>query len=137
MSTKKVKTNNRVKFNTLLLVLVAIVFAVISFFSMINLAGSSTWMMPISNGRGLCFDETVDSDGAKGTKNEGVCASLGGDEERTKDINDVAMFLYNKIYYAEQTDAYRSAFSTFVIGLMFTIASLTGAVVYWNHNKNK
>ncbi len=93
--------------------------------------------MPISNGRGLCFDETVDSDGAKGTKNEGVCASLGGDEERTKDINDVAMFLYNKIYYAEQTDAYRSAFSTFVIGLMFTIASLTGAVVYWNHNKNK
>ena len=104
---------------------------------MINLFGSSTWMMSISNGRSLCFDETVDSDGAKGTKNEGVCASLGGNEEHTKDINDVAMFLYDKMNYAEQMDAYRSAFSTFVIGLMFTIASLTGAVVYWNHNKNK
>ncbi len=137
MSTKKSKTNNRVKFNTLFLVVIAFVFGAISFFSMINLAGSSTWMMPISNGRGLCFDETVDSDGVKGTKNEGVCASSGGDEARTEDINDAAIFLYDKMYFAEQTDAYRSAFSTFVIGLMFTIASLAGAVVYWNHNKIK
>ena len=137
MSTKKVKTNNRVKFNTLLLVLVAIVFAVISFFSVINLAGSSLWMTPISNGRGLCFDETVDSDGVRGTKNEGVCASSGDDEARTEDVDNAAIFLYDKMFFAEQMDAYRSAFSTFIIGLMFTIASLTGAVVYWNHNKNK
>lgn len=137
MSTKKVKTNNRVKFNTLFLVVVAFVFGAISFMSMINLAGTGLWMKQISDGRAICFGETVDSDGVKVTKNEGVCASAGGDGEHTKDINDVAMFLYNKMYYAEQMDVYRSTFSTFIIGLMFAIASLAGAVVYWNHNKNK
>ena len=123
MSTKKIKTKNRVKFNTLFLVVIAFVFGAISFMSMINLAGTGLWMKQISNGRAICLDEVVDSDGVKVTTLEGVCASSGGDGEHTKDINDVAMFLYNKMYYAEQMDVYRSAFSTFIIGITIKLNS--------------
>ena len=137
MSTKKLKVNNRVKFNTFLFVLAAFIFAAFSFLSMINLAKTGTTLQQISNQRGLCFDETVDPDGTKGTENEGVCSSDPEKGPLSDNIQDVAMFLYDKVTYTETMAAYRSAYSTFIIGLMFTFASLFGGVIYWNHNKAK
>ena len=134
MATKNNKTSTRVKINAGLLILMAIMFGVITFCGVNELARFRKNLIGISDAPALCFDEELYE------KNDGTVIQdtypcvLNGTEEATSQ-RDHTMFLYDKINFTATINSYQNDILLVAVGSMMTIASLVGAVVYWNHNR--
>ena len=130
------KTRPRVIINTFLLLIAAVAFMVMS----INFGGSiiargGNAMKPISSAPGLCFDEI---DGGQATRNEYICSSEideNGDGKPVANANDYALYAHNDTVLAESVVVQSISFAVMVVGSLFSLAFIVGAIVYWNHSR--
>ena len=92
-------------------------------------------MKPISSAPGLCFDEI---DGGQATMNEYICSSEideNGDGKPVASANDYALYVHNDTVLAENVVVQSISFAVMVVGLLFSLAFIVGAIAYWNHNR--
>lgn len=138
--TKKPKTSARVKVNTCLLLLLAVLFGVLTWCGtsriMAHGRGHSAFIATDDN-PGICFEEESDFINGPPTTRKGahVCITEEDGRVHATDINDYTMFLNERVSFTATIESMQLAIVLFTIGLMSTIASLIGAIVYWNHNR--
>ncbi len=136
-TTKRIKRPLRIKLNTGLFVIAAIIFAAITFCAatwVAEMNESISGHRHITNQPALCFDAVENDDGTIDRDNGHVCNS--GTEETATDPQVLTMFLHEEILFAQDQSATNASVAIVAIGSLFTVASLIGAIIYWNHNKN-
>lgn len=134
MATKNNKSSARVCINAGLLVLMAIAFGIITFCGVNKLDASRKNLVGISDAPALCYNEELYK------KNNGTviqdtypCVENGTEEATSQ--RDHTMFLYDRISLTATVNSQQNDILLIAIGSMMTIASLIGAIVYWNHNR--
>lgn len=137
MKTKTNKTGMRVKVNTGLFVVAAILFMVMAFCGAQRLRVYQRSMVGISDAPGLCFDseryynnETIEN--AFPCKTE---VDENGDNIPADSQNDQTMFLYDRMSLIGSLTSVEMMAIIMIIGSLFSVASLMGGIIYWNHNR--
>lgn len=138
----KQKTSGRVIFNTCLLALMTIIFGVMTYCgaSKIVLYSKNHSAMVASDSPALCFEEEIDlGDDVAPIRNGGyICSSMVDENNkpiRLTDIDDYAMFFSDRISFTATIESVQLEILLCTIGSMLTLASLIGAIIYWNHNR--
>lgn len=143
---QKTKTNPRVIVNSCLLLLMAMVFGILTcrgLFWIRNFNIGAT-AMTISDAPSLCrynetYEEKVNPQKTEFYMDEIYLCSLEHDENdnnvEVSDGKSYTMYLNNAITAASEFNSAQFKVVICVIGSIATIASLVGAVIYWNHNR--
>lgn len=140
---RKLRTSARVKVNSCLLLFMAVVFGLMTcrgLFWLRNFNRSATYAT-ISDGPGLCRYDGADPKDLEFMREEVYLCSLEHDENgnyvEVTDVKDHTLYLNNKITFASEIISAQLKTILCIIGSMFTIVSLVGAIVYWNHNRSR
>lgn len=142
---KKPRTSTRIKVNTCLLLLLTVSFGILTWCGasriMAHGRGYSAFIAT-DDAPGICFEEESDFINGHPTTRKGPYVCITENDEsyervRTTDANDYTMFLSEHISFTSTIESTQLAIILFTIGLMSTIASLIGAIVYWNHNHGR
>ena len=135
MSIKKNSTSSvRVKINTLLFVIAAVVFSVASYYGA-SLFKDGT--IEITHVPGVCWDDVGKGDD-KSTENEYICLPKVGEDGKNIAVssdNEYALFLYDQSQFSRAMETEHAQTIVMFVGNIFAVASLFGAVIYWNHNR--
>lgn len=134
MATKNNKTPARIKVNTGLLILMAIIFGIITFCGVGKLETSRKNLVGISDAPALCYDEELYWKNNRTVIQDTYPCVMNGTEEATSQ-RDHTMFLYDKINFTAMTNSQQNDIILITIGSMLTIASFISAIIYWNHNR--
>ena len=139
MKAKSVKTPTRVKVNTGLFILLAIVLGAMTYCGASKLKMFSKNFRGISDAPGLCYDEdTYKKSNASIVEDTYPCSTQsdenGNPLPATSD-NDYAMFLYDHTTFSGAILSNELIILVTTIGSMLTLASLAGGIIYWNHNR--
>lgn len=91
---------------------------------------------------GICFEEESNFENGRPTTVTGAYVCLMETNEnheriRAKEPNDFAMYLDDRITFSAVIDSLEKAITLGIIGSMFTLSTLIGAIVYWNHNRGR
>lgn len=100
----------------------------------------------VGDGAILCFEEEGDlvKDDFTGVKmpqnREGayICSSEYDEDNnpvRVSDAEDYVFYLNNHIIFNSMRESIELSTIMCMLGLMATIASLIGTIIYWNHNR--
>lgn len=141
--TKKSKTDARIKVNTCLLLILSVLFGAMTCcgISRIRAFNISATAFTISDGPGLCRYDGADPKDLGFMREEVYLCSLEHDEDgnyvEVTDVKDHTLYLNNKITFASEIISAQLKTILCIIGSMFTIASLIGTIVYWNHNRGR
>lgn len=140
---KRPRTSTRIKVNTCLLLLLTVLFGAMTCFgiSRIRAFNISATAFTISDGPGLCRYDGADPKDLEFMREEVYLCSLEHDEDgnyvEVTDVKDHTLYLNNKITFASEIISAQLKTILCIIGSMFTIASLIGTIVYWNHNRGR
>lgn len=139
MKTKNNKTPARVKVNSCLFVLLAIVFGVMTFCGVNKLQTFGKNFRSVSDAPGLCYDEEAyKKSGSTVVVNAYPCLTQtdeNGNAIPATSQNDYTMFLFDRTNLSGVTLTYELSTVITIIGGMFTLISLVGGIIYWNHNR--
>lgn len=142
---RKPRTSTRIKVNTCLLLLLTVSFGILTWCGASRIIahgrGHSAFVAT-DDYLGICFEEESDFINGLPTTRKGPYVCITENDEnyervRTTDANDYTMFLNERIGFISTIESTQLAIILFTIGLMSTIASLIGAIVYWNHNHGR
>lgn len=136
----KSKSNIRVKVNTAILVLCAAVFGAMTCSGVKQLDKLRVSLNGVSDAPALCYDEEKYNANADYRVIEGTYPCLLETDENGENVpaespRDVAMFIYDRVSLTSSMLSTELDVVVVAIGSMFTVASLAGAVVYYNHNR--
>lgn len=143
MRTKSSKTGARVKINTCLLLFLAAFFGVITYcgISRLRTFNISATAFTISDGPNLCRKNETNLDDHTFHLDDVYLCSLEQDENgnfaQLTDPSDYALYLNNQITWASEIKSAQLKVMLGIIGSMFTLSALVGAIVYWNHNRDQ
>ncbi|MBQ2660043.1 hypothetical protein IJF86_01300 [Candidatus Saccharibacteria bacterium] len=139
MKTKNIKTPARVKVNTGLFVVLAVILGVMTFCGVNKLQMFGRNFRGITDAPALCYDEDAYRSSDKSIiKDTYPCLTQideDGNNLPATSQNDHTMFLYNQnsFYGTVLTNELLALMVT--VGGMLTLASFVGGIIYWNHNR--
>ena len=125
------KTSARVKINTVLLAVLAVVIGLATFFGASAIHAYRKNLVGVSDAPALCYNDQR-FDELTVIEDAYPCATDG---EAITTTDEYAIFLYNRSNFAATINSAEMEVVLVTLGTMLTAASLIGAVVYWNHNR--
>ncbi len=134
MKTKNNKTFARIKINTILLILMAIIFGVITFCGISQLNAFRKNLVGVSDAPALCYNEELYEQNDETIIQDTYPCISNGTEEATS-LKDHTMFLYDRISLTATINSWQNDILLISIGGMLAIGSLVSAIIYWNHNR--
>lgn len=143
MTKTKIATSARVKVNTCLLLLLAVLFGVMTCYgiSRLRTLNISATAFAVSDGPNLCRNDETNPENHTFYLDDTYLCSLEQDENgnptQLTSPRDYAFYLNNQITWASEIRSAQLKVMLGAIGSMFTLSALIGAIVYWNHNRSR
>lgn len=125
------KTSARVKINTVLLAVLAVMFGLATFFGANSIHAYRKNLIGVSDAPALCYNDQRFDDFTV-IEDAYPCATDG---EAITTTDEYAIFLYNRSNFAATINSAEIEVVLVTLGTMMTAAALFGAVLYWNHNR--
>ncbi|MBQ2695460.1 hypothetical protein IJG04_02365 [Candidatus Saccharibacteria bacterium] len=134
MKSKNNKPSLRIKINTALFILMALIFGAITFYGINQLSVFRKNLIGVSDAPALCYNEELYEQN-NGTIIQDTYPCISNGTEEATDLKDHTMFLYDRISLTATINSWQNDILLVSIGSMLTIGSLISAIIYWNHNR--
>lgn len=135
---KTSKSKSRIFINTGLFLLASAIFAALGLCGAKKLERFDKLFVALQDSPSLCF-ESDEAKKEEPAKNAYVCkgeVDENGNIPASESQTDQSIFLYDRLHLATATTINAVQTAIVATGIFFSIASLFGAIIYWNHNRS-
>lgn len=139
-SQKLKDVSTRVKINTMLLLLMSLLFGIITLFGLQFMKSQMDQLSYLTSGDmpQICFESEDESHGGRDASGAYICSTEQDENGNSKHLTsneDYALFLQNNLVFVSNLESLELMTILCALGSMLTIGSLIATLVYWNHNR--